>query len=497
MSETPALSSKGVLSHGIVAIAAQALNAAVTYFAILIIINELGEVRYGMFSYTMVIIGITSMLADFGMNPVLLRQMSRTPGRSGQIVLEATLARLILIVPAAILTNVIGLIQRQEADFMVILNIMLLNMIFSAKLPIIRGTFETLFRSRARMSVPVLLALLDSAVLLLLALGWRQLFRLPRDAMIAYSASNLGGFFILLFLSLAMLRRGPRSSLRIEWKSIRILLRESAPLALFLILNALHLYIDSIYLDHYFSKQEVGEYNAALRLIIPLLSIPTMVGWAVAPFIARFSAQADPSGAGKIRTLFGLGMKTLLLFGACAAVIGWREAETFVRLAFGGKYAGSVTPLLLYLVSYPVVAMNLFQVEVNNALGRQSRNTWAALIMALVSAAAGAMVIPFYGVPGAAGTKAFSVAVGFLFLFVALRRDITWNALLTFLKALVLTLLMAGVSLLVPARFWVAQCFAAAAIAGIGLLAVRYYSAEEIQLWKGQLAPILQIRWRR
>ncbi len=491
MNNTSPLSSRGILSHGILSFGAQILNSLIAYFAIIAIIKNLGAYQYGIFSYTMVITGITSILTDFGMNPILLRMLAQTPERSKQIISEATLARMVLFIPTIIITNLIVLTQQHEAGFLLLLNIMLLNILFSAKMPIVRGTFETVFRARARMSVPAMVALFDSVVLFLLTFFYTDLFHSPLSAMIAYTASNLIGFIVITLWCYAILRQDRIASWKINYHSMKSLLIESAPLALFLFLMAVHLQIDSIYLDWFFSKKEVGEYNAALRLITPFLFLPTIVGWALAPFISISHQQKDEYSIQRIERLYSIGMKTLLIIACCIAIVGWRLAEPFVNIAFSGGYSASVIPLIFYFISYPLVALNLFQIEINNACGYQKKNTFFSIIVAAIVIILGPFIIPRFSLLGASVTKLISIAFGFGYLFYSLHKIIHWKYSGTLFKAATMTCVAIVSSFIIPSNLWVAQGIAIVLCYCVGMLLLQYFSEYERKMWWTQLTYML------
>lgn len=490
MSAASTFSSRGVLSNGIVALGAQGINYLSTYFSTIIIINTLGEYRYGIFSYTMVIIGITSILTDFGMNPIILRTLSQSLERGKQIIGNATIGRLLLFIPTAVVTNIIAALQRHDADFMLILNVMLLNILFSAKLPILRGTFETFFRARARMGIPALIGMFDSLILLALTIFAREYFTTPLRAMMTYTASNIVGCVIVVSWCISLLRKDTSQTWRADKTTLRNLIRESAPLALFLFMIALHLYVDSFYLDWFLGKQAVGEYNAALRLINPFIVFPTITAWAIVPFVARLSAQNSHASREQMLRVYSISMKTLIVFSCCLAIIGARISPAIVQIAFAGNYTASVQPLIFFFLSYPFITLNLFQVEINTALGYQQRNTIFSIIVALLACILGFIMIPMYGLVGAAATKLITIVCGFTYLFYTVQRVVHWQFFSTALKILTIILLACGCSLLVPREQWLVQMIIITACFVMGMFLLRLFSTDELKIWWTQITSM-------
>lgn len=479
------------LSQGVLSICAQAINSFVMYFATILIINHLGEVQYGIFTYTMVITGVTSIIADFGMNPIVLRLLSQYPAREKQIIAEASAVRILLFFVTVAVSNLIAVFQQQDPEFYFLLNVMLLNVLFSAKLPVLRGTFESYFRAKSRMSLPTLFALLDSSLLLCSVLLMPELFQTPRTAMLAYTASNIPGFLLILVSVLRSIRSsGTRWIIRMD--SVRYLLRESAPLVFYYAFTALFFYVDSMYLDWFYDKREVGVYNAALRLAIPLFYLPTMLGWAFAPFIARYALEITEEAKQKISLLFSIGMKTLLLISLAVAVIAVCSTSGLVQLAFRGGYADSAKPLLLLLLGYPFMAINLFQIELNTAMGLQKHNRNYAMIIGGLTILLGFVLVRDYGATGAAATKLIALFLGAVYIIARMRRAVRWNAGSTMVKMLPIVSLALTFVVIASAIHWTVLSVGIMLWFVGGSLVLKIFSSEEITVWKSQLRKVFQ-----
>lgn len=485
-----ALSSKHVFTRGALSFTAQIANSAITYFAVIVIMRMLGEAQYGQFSYAIVVTGMTAMLADFGMNPIIFRRMAQEPLRCKQIILEATLLRVTLLLPTVALTNVVAFLQQQPWDVIAVLNVMLINVIISGKLQMVRSTFETLFRARARMHVPSLLGLLDSCVLLCFALIAPAFFSRPLEAMFVFTFSNLLGFVLIIGWTLALLSRERDSQWKVERASMKAFLAECVPVAAFLGLNAVHVYIDSLYLGSLVSVQALGEFNAALRLFALFLVLPTTVGMSFIPFIAQAHATAN-GNVERILRLYTVGAKSLLIVATCLGIAGWQASGGIVALLFRGEFSASVTPLIFFFLSYPFIALNLFNVEVNNALALQRRNTLLALLLAVFTLILGYPAIQLYGLLGAAAAKYAAVVCGFVFLSVLMHREIRWRFTPSALRTVAIAAICIGILFAMPAGMWLLRSAVVVAVFAVGIIATRYFTTDEIALWKQQLSPIL------
>ena len=482
----------GVFSQGLLSMLAYGMNFAASFVAIIGMIRILGESSYGLFALAIQIVSFTSMLSDFGIGPVIMRRMAINPSACGRILLEATTARSMLLIPTWGISLLIGWILEPSGTFFMLLNVMLLNTLISSKLPVLRGTLEAFYRSQSRMGFPTLTMAVDSIVLLGAVIALPSMFTDPVSAMVLYTGSNIVGALLLLAGTLRLARRLNTEKVTVTWQSVRALIVSSSPLALYLVFNALHVSIDTIYLKLFHSNETVGVFNAALRIMTPLAVFPTIVAISAAPAFARASIADTGEQRERISALFSLGVKTLLLGSVLLAGFGVTNADLLVTLAFREQFADAALPMAVLFVTFLPMSLNIFLVEMNNARDRLRTNTLFALVIATISVALGPLLIMQFGASGAAATKLGAVSIGLVFLLLRSRdglslpmRSIAWKAAALFTLLLIPRLLLDALH---PAI----SNGAALLCVGAGMLLLRVYSAEEITRWKSLFSGLLR-----
>ncbi len=483
----------GVLSQGLISAAAQGVNSLASFFAIIWMIRLMGKDPYGVFSLAIQIAALTSMLADFGMGPIIMRWMAINPRRSASILLEASVTRLLLLAPTIVLANVIGYLLYPSWQFMLVLNVMMLNVFISSKIPVLRGTLEAFFRSQSLMGVPTLLAAFDSIVLLSLVLFFPALFQDSLSAMMMYTAANILGGMVLLWLTLQKLKTINIEPVRIQRQSIRKLLRESAPLAVFLLLNALHQSIDSIYLKLFHTDAAVSVYNAALKIMTPLAMFPTIIAISAAPFFARASTLNPDEQREKTSTIFSFGIKTIVLGGMLLTILGAFNAERLIHIVFPTEFDDAINPMIILFAVFFPLSINLFLVEMNNARGFQRRNTIFTAIMASVSIVAGFFLVRDHAATGASIAKLLAVVAGLVYLWNVSRRGLSTRSTVLLGKAGVLALALLAIMFFFGASHPLLSSIIALFVFGIAVFAFRFFTHEEYDLWKSQLRSMLGV----
>ncbi|MBR9978199.1 MAG: oligosaccharide flippase family protein [Bacteroidetes bacterium] len=484
----------GVLSQGLLSMLAYGVNFAASFFAIIGIINILGEQSFGRFALAIQIVAFTSMIADFGIGPVIMRRLAIMPGRAATVILEATAGRSLLLLPAWILSLGIGWLLKPEWSFFLLLNIMLLNVVVSSKIPVLRGTLDALFRSQSRMGLPSVTMALDALILLAAVIVIPASFTNPIHAMALYTVSNLGGALLLLLLGVSLTRRINTEPVRPRWSGVLELIRSSAPLAVFLLFNALHVSIDSMYLETFHGEEAVGVYNAALRVMSPLAVFPTVIAISAVPFFARASVTDDEAQRARLTRLFSLSVKTLLVGAVLLAGLGLTNSSLLVELAFRGNFTASVLPMTILFATFLPMALNTFLVELNNARGHLRNNTKFAVILAAVSLTAGALLINYFSATGAAVAKLLAVLAGFAFLILHSRTGIDLSMKPVIGKALMLFLIFIAARLLPGDLHWVVSNSIALTVTIVAIFVLRIFTVDELAQWKTHLGALKRSR---
>ncbi|MCB2203208.1 oligosaccharide flippase family protein [bacterium] len=482
----------GVLSHGIISMLAYGVNFGASFFAVIGIMRLMDKGSYGLFSLAITIVASTSMIADFGISPVIMRRLAINPGRSGSILLEATSLRFLLLLPTWIVTVAVGWWQEPTWDFMWLLNIMLLNAVVSSKVPVIRGTLEAFYRSQSRMGLPTLTMAIDSLVLLTSVLLFPLLFTAPYTAMLLYTASNLLGAVLLTVLSVRFARKLNTEPVRITRAGMRDLLVASAPLAVYLLLHAVHLGADAVLLKRFHGAVQVSDFTAAMRIMSPLAVFPTIIAISVAPYFARASVAEDEEQRQRMSRLFSLSVKTLLVGAVLLAGLGITNAGVIIDLLVKGKFADSIIPMSILFIAFVPMSLNMFLVEINNARGHLSLNTRFAGILAVFTVAAGLLLIGPYSATGAAVGRLIAIIAGMIYLLLRSRTGITVAMKPVIWKSALLGFVLVASNELLSSLHWVVANSLSVGIVAVLFIVLRVYSPAEIEQWRMQISSLLR-----
>jgi O-antigen/teichoic acid export membrane protein len=383
---------------------------------IVILARAWGEEMFGIFSYALVVVGLFALLPDFGMQPVLIREMARRRSQAGRIVGLALFSKAVLALIAFLLLAVAAAAFYPEPRLRMALAWLSLTILISAKLNTLRVVLEGVFHADMDMGLPVVFQLLDGVLQVVLVGGLVLIKATPGQVIAGYVFSNLPG----LVLTLAFVLKRVRPLFCVERAQLRWLFEESFPLFLYLGLTMLYERLDVLFLKSLWGEAAVGVYSTAFRFTAPLGFVPFAVATALYPVMAR-AASADDE---KLGLAFRMGVKGLLLIGLVLGVAGTVVGRPLFLLLFGERFADAALPFQLLLWSQCFTFLTFFVVDFNNSRNRQARNTLFMLCMLLLALPVQWWFIRRYGVTGAAWAKLGLNGAG---LFVLYR--LSWAAL--------------------------------------------------------------------
>lgn len=171
--------------------------------------------------------------------------------------------------------------------------------------------------------------------------------------------------------------------------------------------------VDVLLVDGYRGSGAAGIYAVAVQVSDLLLVVPGALGFLVFRLGARSTTGHWAAILRTLRWTVGLSVVLALAAGALAAPL--------VERVFGTSYSAAVTPLRLLL---PGAALLALQSVISNyiaARGRPRRVLFAWLAGAVVGIGLDIVVIPIYGVAGAAAASSISYLVVLVLHLEALR----------------------------------------------------------------------------
>lgn len=235
-------------------------------------------------------------------------------------------------------------------------------------------------------------------VCLFLAIRWQTPF-VPTMALIVIP--NLT-FTLFLFLGV---RKDMDIKPAYDWTLWKIIMKKMWPIALSIIFNVVYLKGDLLLLTWYRSQSEVGLYGAAYRVIDILAQTAMLFMGIILPLLAASWSARKPAEFQKRAQKAFEG----LMFLTIPAVTGlFLLAPSITTLINGQKFIAAGAPLRILSLAVLGVFVGAFFGHVAVAIDQQKKTLWVYLSCAILTLTGYLLIIPRYGMTGAAWMSVFS-----------------------------------------------------------------------------------------
>jgi O-antigen/teichoic acid export membrane protein len=402
------------------------IGAGCAFLTQVILARQLGPTMFGAFSAALATTTLLTPLAGFGIAQYWLKafgqegwQAVRWLRGSFRFVVATTLLVLATLVAWAVL----GPHDATTSGLLMVLSVYLLGQI-SVDMVSVKLQLEERYIGLAMWQfLPHLVRLLLVAML---AFVMVEMMTLSTVAY-AYMFMSVGVFAVGMFLMSRMYRghlalkghgdEGLSASKLTPPASMGQVATQSWAFGMAGVFYLIYFQSNIILLKYICGEEAAGIYNVAFMFMAAVYMLPSVVYQKfLLPKIHRW-ANHDRE---KFYQVYSVGNLVMLLLGLLAMLAIWLLAPWGVQLLFGDRYINAILPLGILALSAPIrlVAFNVGSTLVTNEHMR--RKVWFMAITALINLTLNVILIPLYGVNGAAiGTVISDISLLFLYMYSA------------------------------------------------------------------------------
>jgi O-antigen/teichoic acid export membrane protein len=422
--------------------AAQGIGKAVVLgiglASVVITTRYLGAAGYGKVALAFAFIQMLGVLADVGLLTVVVREISRDPESTDQLVGNALVLRLALSVVTLALAAIASLLLPWDTDVRVAVLIAGVPFV----LGLVNSALVAVLQARLRMDRAAVADVLGRAasfvalvVVVTLDLGFY-----------AVVATAAAGAAVTLMVTWSIVHREASPSPRAERAVWRSLLVAALPVGAALAVSEIYFRLDTLLISAYRSYDEVGLYSLSYRIVELIAILPAIVMTSVFPLLSHYLRDRRDLAD---RTVDAAG-DLFVAVGVPIAAGGLVVAPALVRALGGEEFAGAADPLRLLLFAVALAFVSGLFGHALIAGGRQGSALRLGLTALGFNLVLNLALIPPYGIEAAA-----AVAVGSEVLLVAgglflVRRELGLSPRFALLwRVLVSAAVMGGVLALV------------------------------------------------
>jgi len=390
-----------IAKNASVLMASQVITWGLTILLTIFLPRYLGVSAVGQFHLANSLWAIGAILASFGMDLLVTKEIARDASRTSELVSTSIFIRFLLYGIGFLGIGIYARIAGYPTDTVQVIYIVGIANLFVQ----ITSAFEAAIKGLERMEFISLAniitkALITLGTILVLLLGYGVTIVALVGAAAAVINVLIQGFY---------LKRLQPMRIHMVWKLIPWMLKSSFPYLMVYIFLVIYQQVDIVIISLLVNEQNVGWYGAADQLFGTLLFIPTVFITAIYPALSR----SFTNNTGSLHILMQKGFYLLLL--ACMPIgLGLLTiSDQLVVLLYGADFASSGPILAIFGLVLILTSQNMLLGQFMISIDRQKTMVWVMAGSALLTVPLDLILVPWsqsqFGVGAIGGSLSFLV----------------------------------------------------------------------------------------
>jgi PST family polysaccharide transporter len=372
----------------------------------------LGPNEYGKLAFILAYIAIFQAISLLGLDNIVVRDISKYKNKIGGIVGTTIFMRMssgILLWSIAVIF--IGYKNGFLSETTILTGLCGAGIIFQAT-DVIDLWFQSQSQSKRTVVVKLSAYLLSNCLKVFLILNHYPIVYFAIVTAIEALLCSIGLFFAY--------KKYPVENIHVSMNIAKRLIRESWPYVFSSLSIIIYMRIDQIMLGNYLGDKAVGIYAAIMPIATLWSFVPMTISTSLAPFIARKRNQDINDYNNWIKKIFILysGM------GWIISILLYFAAPLIVPLLFGNAYSDGVKLLQILAINNLFINLGLAQSIwiVNEGKGKLA--LYKTIVGAIFCIISNLLLIPQFGMIGAALSSVFSQIISTVLINIILERKI-------------------------------------------------------------------------
>jgi O-antigen/teichoic acid export membrane protein len=357
---------------------------------LLLVAKRFGPEDFGRLSLVLSLVEIVRVVADFGLDIVTIRRFSANKLLSERLLGNTLSLKLISAALGYIASIVVYWLLYHDMQGVRLAFIVATSLTTSLLL----NAFVAYFQANLNMSSIIISSLASTlSYVSLTFFGFSHQWPLMSFAVII-PATEL----INLLITSSIYKRISSIRLRFDRRIVLGLIRESVPVAIGGIAVVLYLRLDNLLVGLFLNEASVGLYSAGYRFTEPFMLVFSSLSLSIYASLSR-QGKIDISKKGA-KTMFRILATVIGLSSVSALLLSFFAVRLLAMIS--PEYHNAVTVLRILSLSIVFKALNAQLTAMINSRGRFSIITVIAIINLTINIVLNLLMIPRYGIIGAA-----------------------------------------------------------------------------------------------
>jgi len=378
------------------------LSMVVALFVGVYVARYLGPERFGLLSYAGSFVGLFTALATLGLDGIMVRELVKTPERRDELLgtafwLKAGGAILMWIGIAAAVP-----FTHNDTQTNILIVIIAFAIIFQA-FNVIDFNYQAEVKSKYVVYAQLVQLVVSSTIKLILIWISAPLVYFACVFLLDAVVHSVG------LTAMYLKNTGKVWHWKWRWETAKELLRDSYPMILAVMVYSIYMRIDQVMIKEMLGAEQVGHYAVAARLSEAWSFVPMAITSSVLPAIINAKKQSEKLYYQRLQKLFDL----MVWLAVAIAVPTTFLASWIIRVLYGVAFSPAAEVLRIYVWAGVFAFLGFASGRWIIAENLQYISAIRHSVGAMVNIALNIVLIPMYGINGAAIATFFSVFVSF------------------------------------------------------------------------------------
>jgi O-antigen/teichoic acid export membrane protein len=351
---------------------------------------------------------IFSILADFGINNTVIREVARNKNKSSRFISNGLILKIFLSVLTLLAIWIATFFLHKGVEVNIFVYLLGLYVIFNSY----NTFFKSIYRAYEKMQYEAFLKIIEAFLLIFYLCLTSFYFKDVYLTVLGFAIIS----FITLFLSIFWINKYfSRFNFIVDTKIIKFILRESWPFALAGIFVTIYFNIDTVMVSLIKGDIETGLYSASYNFIFATSMLSSLTSSALYPYLSRIhNTSKKIKNINKyIRTFFFSGVLLSLGLFFCADIL--------IKLFYGSDYINATGSLKILSLILPFSFACTFIGTYFASINKQITGMFVACVGAILNIILNYFLINSYGQLGAALASLASFVTMFILWLVFYR----------------------------------------------------------------------------
>lgn len=352
----------------------------------------LGAEGWGLFSYTLSLLGMAMMFSDGGISSFFIREYTNKQEKYLKTILVLKFSVLAI---SGILALVFGFFFASLPVSSLVIPVAIILLFDS-----LRGFLEMFLRAQEQMEKEALNKIITNSTLVITSILLVSFYKTPESLAVGYAVGSIIGTLSAFWINRTFVKNLLNTTKKIENNTINPspIISYILPITLSGIVITVMLNTDSVMLGIWTDAEQVGLYASAQRILQFTLIIPGLFTSALFPTLSKIYQENKDRFNSASKKAFN----TLLLVGTPIAIGGFFLATPIMSTFFGSSYTLAGSTFGILILGMVAIAPNTLLQTVAIITEQQKRTAIFACIAMILAIILNVFLIPKYGIWGAA-----------------------------------------------------------------------------------------------